>query len=462
MSDAFPSSASSFAPADQVLIALAQLNPVAGDPAGNAGRVRAARALAGGQGAELVAFPELFLSGRPPEERMLAPDFQAACREEVEALARETADGGPALLLGAPWSEGGRLFNAALLLEGGKVAASRFKVELAGSGRWEERRVFTPGPLPGPLAFRGVRLGVPVGADLASADVIECLAETGAEILIAPGASPHQRQAQDERLSLAVARVMESGLPLAWLNPVGGQGALGFDGGSFVLNADRTLAVQLPNFQERVRITRWERWADGWRCEEGARAPLLEGDEADYAAAMLGLRDTVEKNGHSGTVLPLAGDAAALAGVLAGVLAVDALGAERVQAVAFAAPAPEGSADAAALMQVLGVRTDTAPMAELLQAVAGVVAPLAAAPQDGRDTLPAHLRAALLQTLADRRCALLLAPGEDVPGAFDPLAGLDDTQWIRLSRLRNRWKPAGALGPDGPVVPDALLAALPG
>lgn len=431
-------------PADQLLIAFAQLNPVAGDIAGNVRRVREARALASGQGAELVVFTELFLAGYPSEEMVRAPAFQAACRRAVEDLAAETADGGPALLLGAPWVEGGTLYNAALLLDGGAVAGVRFKVELPSHG------VFTPGPMPGPMAFRGVRLGVPVSEDIASPDVIECLMETGAEILLVPNGSPYRRDVHDERLNVAVARVVECGLPLAYVNAVGGQGERVFDGGSFVLNADRSLAVQLPNFQERVRLTRWERWADGWRCEEGARAPLLAGDEADYAACVLRLRDYVETNGFPGVVLGLSGG---LDSALAAVLAVDALGPDRVHLVALPTDerAPEGCAEAAALAGVLGVRCDCVPIDPAVQAMETLLAPLAGPADSAEDTLASDIRGALLTALSGRLGARLVTPG-------DALANLDTPQRRALAALRNRWKPAGALGPDGAVIPARLLA----
>jgi NAD+ synthase len=441
------SSTLSSAPADQLLIAIAQLNHVAGDIAGNVRRVREARSLAGGQGAELLVFPELFLSGGLPKDR--GPDLIAACRRAVEELARETEEDGPALLIGAPWDEGGRLYNAALLLEGGAVAASRFKVELPDA---DERGVFTPGPMPGPMAFRGVRLGVPVGDDIAAPDVAECLMETGSEILLVPSASPYHRDAQDVRLNRVVARVVESGLPLAFVNGLGGQGEAVFDGGSFVLNADRALAVQLPNFQERVRITRWERWADGWRCEEGARAPLLAGDEADYAAGVLSLRDQVQKSGARGAVLAVSDS---LDCALALVMAVDALGPERLRAVALSsdAPSPEAFTEAAALAGALGVRVDRVPLDPAVAALEALLTPLAGpAEPKAAAALACGVRGALLTALAERLGARVVTPG----GALNHL---DPTRRRALAALRNRWKPAGALGPEGPVIPAKLLVS---
>src|SRR5580658_3944991 len=243
--------------ANRLVIAIAQLAAIVGDIAGNLARLRAARAEAAAFGADIVMSSELFLSGYPPEDLVLKPAFQEACRAACETLARETADGGPALLLGLPWVEDGDVYNAYALLAGGRIEAVRFKVDLPNYGVFDEKRVFAPGPDPGPLSFRGVRIGVPICEDIWGPDPVECIAETGGEILLVPNASPYERGKVAVRRAISEARVIESGLPLIYLNEVGGQDELVFEGGSFVLNADQSLAVQLPGFRETVARTVW-------------------------------------------------------------------------------------------------------------------------------------------------------------------------------------------------------------
>src|SRR6266436_5909200 len=257
---------------EQFAITLAQLNPTVGDVAGNAAKARAARAQARLDGADLLVLPELFITGYPPEDLVLKPAFQAACRIAVEALARETADGGPAMLIGSPWVEEGKLYNACALLDGGRIAAIRYKANLPNYGVFDEKRLFERGPAAGPMTIRGIRIGVPICEDIwleESEDyenVVECLAETGAEIVVVPNGSPYARDKGDIRLSIAVARVTESSLPLVYLNQVGGQDEVVFDGASFVLNGDLSVAAQLPAFEESITTLRWTKSETGWRC----------------------------------------------------------------------------------------------------------------------------------------------------------------------------------------------------
>src|SRR5215470_10722027 len=362
----------------ELLITLAQLNPAVGDVDGNAAKARAARARAKADGAALVVFPELFICGYPPEDLVLKPAFQSACRAAVEALARETADGGPAMLIGSPWVEDGKLYNACALLDGGRIAAIRYKANLPNYGVFDEKRLFARGPAAGPVMVRGVRVGVPICEDIwleeseEYENIVECLAETGAEILVVPKGSPYARDKTDVRLSIAIARVTESGLPLIYLNQIGGQDELVFDGSSFALNADLSIAAQLPDFAESVTTLRWTKGDDGWRCA-GPIVPMLEGDQADYAACVLGLRDYVRKNGFPGVLLGISGG---IDSALCAAIAVDALGAEQVRGVMlpYRFTAQVSLDDAAKLASALGIRYEALPIADAVNGFETILA----------------------------------------------------------------------------------------
>lgn len=457
-------------PVDTLAIAVAQLNPTVGDVAGNLELARRTRESAREAGADLVVFTELFIAGYPPEDLVLKPAFQKACREAIETLAAETVDG-PAVLIGAPWVEEERLYNSVLLLENGGISAVRHKVDLPNYGVFDEKRVFAPGPLPGPIPFKGVRLGVPVCEDIWGADVVECLAETGAEILLVPNGSPYRRTVYAERENIAVARVVESHLPLLYVNQVGGQDELVFDGASFALNADRTLALQFPGFMDRVRLSKWQRFENGWKCLGANLADRIEGDEADYAACVLGLRDYVNKNRFPGVVLGLSGG---IDSALCAAMAVDALGPERVHCIMlpYRYTSADSLSDAAAVAQALGVRYDTVPIASGVEGIEAALAPLFEGTQRDvtEENLQSRVRGALLMSVSNKFGAMVVTTGNksemstgyatlygDMNGGYNPIKDLYKTQVVRLSRLRNRWKPADALGPDGVVMPDSLI-----
>jgi len=465
---------------DAFAVTLAQLNPTMGDIEGNAAKVRSARARAIADGADLVLFPELFIAGYPPEDLVQKPAFQAACRAAIEALARETADGGPAMLVGTPWVEDGKLYNACALLDGGRIAGLRFKCNLPNYGVFDEKRLFVRGPASGPVTVRGVRIGVPICEDIwleESEDyenVVETLAETGAEIILVPNGSPYARDKNDVRLSVAVARVTESGLPLVYLNQVCGQDELVFDGASFALNGDLSLAAQLPAFQESIVTLRFARNGDDWRCT-GPIAELPEGDKADYAACVLGLRDYVAKNGFPGVLLGISGG---IDSALCAAIAVDALGADQVHGVMlpYRYTAAHSIADAGELAGHLGVRYEVLPIAE---AVAGFETILSGLfknlpPDVTEENLQARARGTLLMAISNKTGLMVMTTGNksemsvgyatlygDMNGGFNPIKDIYKTQVFRLAALRNAWKPEGALGPAGEVIPPDIITRPP-
>jgi NAD+ synthase len=466
--------------ADRLAIAVAQLNPIVGDISGNLQRARTARATAARDGADLIAFSELFIAGYPPEDLVLKPAFQAACRGAVETLARETDDGGPAVLIGTPWVDDNKLYNAYALLADGRIGAIRFKVNLPNYGVFDEKRVFASGPVPGPVNVRDVRLGLPICEDTWTdwgdyENVVECLAETGAELLLVPNGSPYWRGKADIRLNVSVARVTEAGLPLIYVNQVGGQDELVFDGASFGLNADRSIAFQLPAFTESVVTTRWSRTNAGWRCAQGPFAAAEDSDRSDYTACMLGLRDYVDKNGFAGVVMGLSGG---IDSALCAVLATDALGAERVRCVMlpFRFTAQQSLDDAAAIARALGVRYDVVPIESAVKGLESTLADLFAgkARDVTEENLQARARGTVLMAISNKFGLMVVTTGNksemsvgyatlygDMNGGFNPIKDLYKTEVYRLARLRNHWKPDGALGPDGAVIVEDVLTRAP-
>ncbi|MGY4569658.1 NAD+ synthase [Bradyrhizobium sp. USDA 3256] len=464
----------------QIKITLAQLNPTVGDVTGNAAKARAAREKAKADGADLVVLSELFIAGYPPEDLVLKPAFQSACRAAIEELARETRDGGPAMLIGTPWVEDGKLYNACALLDGGRIAALRFKANLPNYGVFDEKRLFARGPAPGPVTVRGVRIGVPICEDIwleeseEYENVVECLAETGAEILVVPNGSPYARDKADLRLSIVVARVTESGLPLVYLNEVGGQDELIFDGASFALNADLSVAAQLPAFEENITTLTWRKTADGWRCN-GPSTAQLEGDKADYAACVLGLRDYVRKNGFPGVLLGVSGG---IDSALCAAIAVDALGADKVRGVMlpFRYTAQVSLDDAAKLAAALGIRYEILPIADAVNGFETILAPVFKGLERDitEENLQARARGTLLMAISNKTGAMVVTTGNksemsvgyatlygDMNGGFNPIKDIYKTEVFRLSSLRNGWKPDGALGPSGEVIPVNIIIRPP-
>jgi len=462
-------------PADRLAIAIAQLNPTVGDVSGNLERARSARAQAVRDGADVIAFSELFIAGYPPEDLVLKPAFQAACRAAVEALARETNDGGPAVLIGSPWVEDQKLYNAYALLSAGRIEAIRFKVDLPNYGVFDEKRVFAAGPLPGPITIKGVRIGIPICEDIWGSEVVECVAETGGEILLVPNGSPYWRGKADERINIAVSRVVESGLPLIYINQVGGQDELVFDGASFAVNADRSIAFQLGEFREAVVTTRWSRINGTWRSTQGPVTAAEALDAADYTACMVGLRDYVNKNGFKGVVLGLSGG---IDSALCAAMAVDALGAERVRCVMlpYRYTSQDSLEDAAAIAKTLGVDYSIVPIESAVQGIESALASVfSGAPRDvTEENIQSRARGTILMAISNKFGAMVVTTGNksemsvgyatlygDMNGGFNPIKDLYKTEVYRLARLRNRWKPQDARGPEGDVIPENALVRAP-
>ncbi len=459
---------------DSLRIAVAQVNPTVGDVGGNAAAIRQHWRAAAEKGADLVAFPELFLSGYPPEDLVEKPFFLDAVHKEIDRLADLSREVSAGLLFGTPWREDGRVYNAAVLIDRGTVGVRR-KHDLPNYDVFDEKRVFAAGDLPGPVDFRGLRIGIPVCEDVWTPDVLECLAETGAELAIVLNGSPYEAGRYDTRLQVVLDRVRESGLPILYVNQVGGQDELVFDGASFAINPDYSLAVQLPGFEETVAMTEWRRDGDGWICEEGERTPPPDGLESVYRAMVLGLRDYVRKNGFPGVILGLSGG---VDSALSAAVAVDALGPDRVWTVMMPSPytSAESLEDAAAAAGLLGVRLDRIDIGPAMAAFEAMLAPQF----DGREAdeteenIQARSRGLALMAISNKYGHMVLSTGNksemsvgyatlygDMCGGYSVLKDVYKTDVFRLCRWRNRQRPPGALGPSGRVVPERVITKPP-
>ena len=433
-----------------------------------------AHARARAAGADVIVFSELFLNGYPPEDLVLKPAFQDATRVELERLAAACAEG-PAVLIGTIWRDAGKVYNAVALLDGGRIEAVTFKSELPNYGVFDEKRVFAVGPMPGPLNVRGVRLGVAICEDIWAAEVVETLAETGAEIIVSPNGSPFDWPKPDSRINVAVARVTESGLPLVYVNQVGGQDELVFDGASFVLNADRSLAVQLPAWREAVVVTDWNRTESGWRCVSGEFAKLAEGPSAAYHACVLGLRDYVTKNGFPGVVLGLSGG---INSALVAAIAVDALGPERVHAVMLPSKftSDDSLLDAADCAKRLGIRYDKISIEPAVAGFTWGLKDLFAGTNADitEENLQSRVRGTILMAVSNKFGGMVVTTGNksemsvgyatlygDMNGGFNPIKDLYKTEVYALARWRNANVAEGGLGPRGDVIPQRILTKAP-
>ncbi|CAN5670358.1 NAD+ synthase [soil metagenome] len=456
-------------------VGLAQLNPKVGDVDGNLAKVRAARHEAAGQGADLVLTTELVLAGYFPEDLVLKPSFVKRCHEAVEQLRADTRDGGPALFVATPWHEDGKLYNAIVCLDKGEIIGKRYKVDLPNYGVFDDKRVFAPGPMAGPLVFNGVRLGVPICEDVWTPDVVECIAETGGEILLVPNASPYEIGKTDLRVQLGVQRVVESGLPFVYLNQVGGQDEVVYDGGSFVLGADRSLKVQLPSFREHVSTIDFRRSAGGWECQPGPIAPALSDIESIYQAMMLGLRDYVNKTGFPSVVIGMSGG---VDSALTAAVAADALGPERVHAIMMPSPytSRDSLEDAQACAEAIGVRYDSVGIAPAMDAFRTITGPLFGKRKEDvtEENIQSRARAVVLMAVSNKLGGMVVTTGNksemavgyatlygDMCGGYNVLKDVYKTTVLELCHWRNGHLAEGALGRRGRVIPERIITKPP-
>ncbi len=450
---------------DRLTIALAQLNQRVGDLEANAAAMLEWRAKA--ESADLILFPELQLTGYPPEDLVLKPEFVRRCEEATDRLVAATAEPGPAMLIGTLITEGESVYNAMILADGGQEVGRTLKHELPNYGTFDEKRVFASGPLPEPIEWRGVKLGVPICEDIWQDRVCAHLAEAGAEFLLVPNGSPFEIDKDEMRQQLVRSRVVSTGRALAYLNRVGGQDELAFDGSSFVVNADGDRVVQMCDWEEALLLTEWEKGTSGrWGCATRQECELDDFPQGIYHAMMTALRDYVQRNGFPGVILGLSGG---IDSALSAAVAVDALGADRVWGVMLPSKytSDESLEDARENARMLGCRHEVISivpgvdgLSEMLPNLTGVAA----------ENIQARLRMVTLMALSNAEGQMLLTTGNksemsvgyatlygDMAGGYSVLKDAYKTTVFALSRWRNNTKPRRALGPDGPVMPQRII-----
>ena len=454
-------------------IALAQLNPTVGDINGNLARIRAARDRGAAGGADLVVLSELAVIGYPPEDLVLRPSVVDACHAAIDCLVRESHSA-PALVATTPWRENGRVYNAAILIDKGTIAP-RFKSDLPNYGVFDEKRVFAAGPMPEPVVFRGTTIGVPVCEDIWTPAITAHLARRGAEFFLVPNGSPFEAGKFSTRLELARARARETNRAVAYVNQIGGQDELVFDGRSFVVDRRGNLARSMVGWEEAVEITRWTKTGDAWTIDPGHVEPVGEPLDDIYSALVVGLRDYVTKNGFTGIVLGLSGG---VDSALSAAVAVDALGPDRVIAVRLPSPftGQISMEEAQYVADRLGMRLLTLPIERIMTSAEETLAPVfEGRPRDvTEENLQARIRGLLLMALSNKFGHLLLTTGNksemsvgyatlygDMCGGFSVLKDLYKTEVYRLSRWRNVQRPRLAQGPSGEVIPERTLTRPP-
>jgi NAD+ synthase len=453
---------------EQLTIALAQMNQRVGDLEGNAQAMLDIRRKA--SGADLVLYPELQLTGYPPEDLVLKPEFVRRTMEAAERLVDATSEPGPAMLFGTVHSEDGANYNAMVLANEGTILGRTLKHELPNYGTFDEKRIFTAGPLPSPIEFNGVKLGIPICEDIWWDAACNNLAKEGAEILLVPNGSPYELDKDQIRQKMVRARTLGTGLPLIYLNRVGGQDELVFDGSSFIVHPDGEVVVQMADWDEVLLLTEWAREGGGWRCATSHRDELDGYPEDIYHAMMLGLRDYVQRNGFPGVILGLSGG---IDSALSAAVAVDALGADKVWGMMMPSKytSEESLEDARENARLLGCRHDVIPIVPAVQAFGEMLPDLKGV---AAENIQARLRMVTLMALSNAEGQMLLTTGNksemsvgyatlygDMAGGYSVLKDAYKTTVFALSKWRNRTKPGGALGPEGPVMPERIITKPP-
>ena len=460
---------------NDLTLAVAQFNPVVGDIEGNLNLALRAQREASDAGADLLLFTELFISGYPPEDLVLKPSFIDACEQAVHKLALATGEGA-GIIVGVPIRRQGGIYNAALLLDNGKIISECLKFDLPNYSEFDEKRVFSAGTAPVPVEFRGLKIGLPICEDIWNDNGVAArLANQGAEIIFVPNGSPYSRNKPKTRYDVVRRQTLKSSLPIIYANEVGGQDELVFDGGSFALNADGSLGFQMKHFESQLAVSRWHKENGQWTCHAGPHEKILHGIDADYQACVLGFGDYVNKNKFKGVVLGLSGG---IDSALCAAIATDALGAERVHAIMlpYRYTYEESIKDAQECANMLGCRYDIVPISEPVKGFQKALYPLFEGTKVDitEENLQSRTRGTILMAISNKFGSMVVTTGNkseisvgyatlygDMNGGFNPIKDLYKTEVYTLSRWRNNNFPINGFGPKSVVIPHNIIEKAP-
>ena len=451
-------------------ITLGQMNPTVGDLAGNKAKALEVWEKGRSAGADFVALPEMFITGYNTQDLIMKPAFARDAMAHIEQLMAETADG-PALGIGGPLIQGGKLYNAYHVLKEGRLVRQVLKHHLPNETVFDEVRLYEPGPIAGPYDLGVVRVGTPICEDAWHEDVPEALEESGAEVILVPNGSPYYRSKFDTRLNHMVARVVETGLPLIYLNMVGGQDDQVFDGGTFVLNPGGELALKMPVFDEAVAHVDFEETDEGWRAVPGEIVNFPDEWEQDYRVMVKSLRDYFRKTGFKKALLGLSGG---IDSAIVATIASDALGPENVRCVMLPSKytSQESLDDAGEVARNLGARLDTVSIKDPVEAVNGTLSEVFAGTEPGltEENIQSRLRGVILMAISNKYGEMLLTTGNksevavgyatiygDMAGGYNPIKDLYKMRVFETCRWRNANHRDWMLGPEGEVIPPRVI-----
>lgn len=460
---------------NRLRIALAQLNPTVGAVSANLKLANDAVKKALHADADILMFSELFLTGYFPDDLLFKPQFVADSIAAAKALVAQTKGNDLSVLIPTIWQDEAGLHNACILAERGQVVATTLKHKLPNDDVFYEKRYFEAGPLPEPLTIKGVKIGVPICEDIWTPQVCEALKTKGAELLLCPNGSPYWRNKHYTRRELVRSRCHETNLPLIYLNQVGGQDELVFDGASFGMDASGALVLEGESFKEDFILSDWQKSENVWKCTSGPLIDLVSVDEAPWRASVLGLRDYLHKNHFKKVVLGLSGgiDSAMVAAI-----ATDAVGPENVHCIMlpYRYTSEESLKDAKDCAERLGVRYDVVAIGGPVDDALNELKPIFGdRPFDvTEENIQSRMRGTILMAVSNKLGSMLLTTGNksemavgyatiygDMNGGFNPIKDMLKMQVYYLADWRNKHMPDDCLGPDGVIIPPSIISKAP-